>query len=133
DFAQTAIGGSPAVQTSAGSAASGLANTFAFGTAGGTTVPFYAGQSAAQGTNFAARWTGMIEIATPGPTTFTALSDDGMRLYVDNILVLNNDGPHGVGPASGTINLAGGLHDVRVEYTQGGGGNQALLTYAIAG
>src|SRR5205807_10277803 len=103
DFSQSAIAGSPSVQTSAGSAAAGLSGTFAFGSAGGTTVPFYTGQTAAQATNFAARWTGMIDIATPGPTTFTSTSDDGMRLYVDNILVLNNDAAHGVGAAAGTI------------------------------
>src|SRR5262249_34953936 len=71
---------------------------------------------------------------TPGPTTFTTTSDDAFRLYIDNTLVLNNDGSHGIGAAaSGTINLSAGLHDLRVDYTQGGGGDEAQLTYTPAG
>src|SRR5438094_309829 len=76
----------------------------------------------------------MINITTPGPTTFTSASDDAFRLFIDNVLVLNNDGGHGPNaPVSGTANLSAGLHDVRIDYTQGGGGSVAQLLYTPAG
>src|SRR5207249_4475579 len=85
-------------------------------------------------TNFGVVWSGMIEIATPGPTTFTSLADDAVKLYVDNVLILNNDGGHGVtAPASGTANLTAGLHDLRVYFTQGAGGDESLLTWTPPG
>src|SRR5262249_35460035 len=90
----------PAFQTPATAAAAGLAGTFSYGTLNqGASQAFATG---VQTTNFAARWTGMIAIATPGPTTFTSGSDDAVRLYIDGVLVINNDGGHGPnGPVSG--------------------------------
>src|SRR5262249_33435495 len=129
DFSAAATG--PGVQTASFSAATGLDNTFSFGSNNpGGSQAFYSGGAT---TNFAAPWTGMINITTPGPTTFTSTSDDAMKVYIDNVLVLNNDGGHGIGSsASGTINLAAGLHDIRVDYTQGGGGDMAQLSYTPA-
>src|SRR5262249_27970483 len=82
----------PTVQGSAVAAAPGLTGDFAFGsnipsanTSFGTNVPT---------TNFAVRWTGMIDIPTPGPTLFTAVCNEAMKVYVDNVLVVNGDGPH---------------------------------------
>src|SRR5439155_25778685 len=99
------------------------------GTAGGSQA-FYAGGPV---TNFATRWSAMISITQPGPTTFATQTDDGSRLFVDNILVVANDGSHGVQSLSGTINLGVGLHDLRVDYAQGGGGDQAQVSYGPAG
>src|SRR5205823_15020154 len=67
----------PAFQTWPVANSAATANTFSFGTAGGN-VAFYTGGTT---NNFAARWTGMINITQPGPTTFTTTSDDGTRLY----------------------------------------------------
>ncbi|MGE4197953.1 MAG: M12 family metallo-peptidase, partial [Phycisphaerales bacterium] len=58
-------------------------------------------------------------------TDFYALSiesDDGSRLYVGSTLVADNDGLHGMVERSGTIALAAGLHPVRVEFFENGGG-----------
>lgn len=79
---------------------------------------------------FAAQFTGMINIPTAGPQTFAILSDDGSRLFIDGVLVLENDGGQGgTTPLSTTLNLAAGYHDIRLEYIQGtGGANVRLFT-----
>ncbi len=138
DFLTTpAIAGTPTFQTAAVAAAPGLANTFAFGTNAPANL---AGQSFGTNvptTDFGVRWTGMLNVTTPGPTTFTSTSDDAMKVYVDGVLVVNNNasaGGHGPdAPVSGTVTLSAGLHDIRVDYTQGTGGDEALLTWTPAG
>ncbi len=122
--------GSPTFVTSAASTTAGLANTISFGTAGGT-VPFYASQT--QNTNFGVRLQGMINIPQAGAVAFTSSSDDGTRLFVDGTLVVTDDGPHGVQNHSNTINLSAGLHDIRLDFAQGGGGDVAQVFYTVGG
>jgi len=38
--------------------------------------------------HFSARWTGYLNV-TPGTYRFTATSDDGIRVWVDNALIIN--------------------------------------------
>ena len=95
---------------------------------------FFAGQpGATPGTQFGVRWTGMINITQAGPTTFTTSSDDASRLYIDGVLVVDNDNGHGVQAISNTINLSAGLHDLVMYYDQGAGGDQAILSYTPFG
>jgi len=67
---------------------------------------------------FAIRWRGQILITTPGLTTFSLTSDDGSRLYIDNSAapLVDNGGLHPMLQQSGSIWLAAGYHDIRVEY-----------------
>ncbi|HXW10466.1 MAG TPA: LamG-like jellyroll fold domain-containing protein, partial [Steroidobacteraceae bacterium] len=67
---------------------------------------------------FAVRWTGQINIETPGTYTFFLGSDDGSRLYIDNSNepVVDNGGLHPFQEKSGLITLDAGLHEIRVEY-----------------
>ncbi len=64
--------------------------------------------------NFSAVWTRVVEFSG-GRYTFTTTSDDGVRLYVDERLVLDSWRPmHG--SRSATLNLSKGRHTVRLEY-----------------
>jgi hypothetical protein len=62
--------------------------------------------------SIAVRWTGFIDVKTPGKYTVYALADDGARLWVDDTLLTesykSNDGV--------TVELAAGLHPLKVEY-----------------
>lgn len=50
---------------------------------------------------------------------FALESDDGSKLYIDNRLVIDNDGGHAPFGCIGQAELAQGPHEVRVEYFQG--------------
>ena len=65
--------------------------------------------------NFAIRWTGQINIDQTGSHTFFLSSNDGSRLYIDDVLVIDNDGVHDTEELSGVVSLTEGLHTVRVE------------------
>jgi fibronectin-binding autotransporter adhesin len=82
-------------------------------------------------TSVAAQWTGKVQITGAGNYRFFAASDDGSRVFVDGVLVTNNDGSKGTTDLGGiTVPLSAGLHDIRFDYTQGGGGGAAILSYA---
>jgi uncharacterized protein YgiM (DUF1202 family) len=64
---------------------------------------------------FSARWTRTLEFI-PGRYRFTATTDDGVRLWVNNQLIINNWRNQAAQPSFGEIDLAGGLATVRMEY-----------------
>jgi hypothetical protein len=68
---------------------------------------------------FAIDYTGRFWIADPGLYSFALLSDDGAELYIDDQVVIDNDGLHPPLEMKGAIELAGGLHRIRVSYFQG--------------
>lgn len=81
-------------------------------------------------TNFAVRWTGQVQPAYSGNYTFTTWSDDGVRLWVNGVLLVDNWTYHGNTPNSGSIELvAGQKYDLRMEYFQGIGGKVAVLEW----
>jgi PA14 domain/Immunoglobulin domain len=79
--------------------------------------------------NFSARWTGDWDLP-PGNYTFSATTDDGMRIYVDNVLMLNKwiDQP----PTTYTFTRSfanAGRHRLRVEYYENAGGATAMFSW----
>jgi hypothetical protein len=81
---------------------------------------------------FAIEYTGRFWIEKPGPYRFALTSDDGSKLYIDDQLVVDNDGIHPVDTKSGSVDLAGGIHKIRVQYFQGPR-LQVALVLEIAG
>ena len=68
---------------------------------------------------FALNYTGRFWIEHPGRYGFALISDDGSKLYIDDKLLLDNDGLHRAGGAGGWLPLEGGIHKIRVSYFQG--------------
>ncbi len=68
---------------------------------------------------FAIEYTGRFWIQKPGLYHFELTSDDGSRLYIDDQPVVDNDGIHAVVTKSGSVDLSGGIHRMRVQYFQG--------------
>ena len=68
---------------------------------------------------FAIDFRGTIEITTPGSYQFRVRSDDGSKLFIDNKLVVNNDGQHSTQDKSGSITLEKGVFDLKLPYFQG--------------
>ena len=102
-----------------------------------TTINFdYQGGSPGAGINndlFSARWTGEVLAQYTEAYTFTARADDGVRLYVDNKLVVDKFIDQPATDSSGTINLvAGQKYSIRMEYFESYGNAVAQLSWASA-
>ena len=76
---------------------------------------------------FAIDYNGRFWIEKPEKYRFSLVSDDGSKLYIDDHLVINNDGVHPAIAVQGSVNLAGGLHRIRVSYFQGPRYHVALM------
>src|SRR5580704_4073571 len=59
---------------------------------------------------FAIDYNGRFWISKPGSYRFNMLSDDGAKLYIDDQVIVDNDGVHPPQWKDGSIELAGGLH-----------------------
>ena len=66
--------------------------------------------------DFSARWVGTIAIAKNDSYTFYAKSDDGNRLFIDDVLVIDDWNDHGATETAAAITLPAGSHRIRVEY-----------------
>ncbi|MBX3365160.1 MAG: S8 family serine peptidase [Phycisphaeraceae bacterium] len=67
-------------------------------------------------------FTAYVDVPVTDVYTFYTNSDDGSRLYVGNVMVVDNDGLHGMQERSGDIALMAGRHAVRVDFFERGGG-----------
>jgi len=83
--------------------------------------------------NFAVRYTGLIDVEHTGEYKFFIFSDDGSRLYIDDILVVNNDGTHGMLEKSGAVWLWSGKHNIRVEYFEKSASEGLIVSYSGPG
>ena len=68
--------------------------------------------------NYGLVYTGYINIPEDGKYTFYIASDDGSKLYIDNSLLIDNDGLHGYSEKSNEISLKKGRLPIRLEYFQ---------------
>lgn len=65
---------------------------------------------------FSVRWAGGLQIPTAGAYTLTTTSDDGVRVWIDDTLVVDAWSNHSTRDDSGTITLSTGWHRIRMEY-----------------
>ncbi len=82
--------------------------------------------------NFSARWEGIINPPVTGAYTFTVVADDGVRLWVNNALVLDK----WIDQAPTTYNVAVNLTQaqnipIKMEFYERGGGAVAKLNWTI--
>lgn len=78
--------------------------------------------------NFTARWTKQQDFST-GTYKFTTLSDDGIRVYVDNDLVIDQWNDHAETIGDTNVAIEAGVHTIKVEYYENGGGATAKFNY----
>jgi len=72
--------------------------------------------------NFGLVFNGYLNLQETGIYTFVLGSDDGSRLYIDDQLLIDNDGIHGNIKVDGSVALEKGFHKLRAEYFQHLGG-----------
>ncbi len=91
----------------------------------GATVDFDAtrGSFRASGAEdeFAVRVTGRIDIDEEGSHAFRVFADDGVRVFIDGVEVVEDDVPHGPRYSNGSIDLAPGSHEVEIRYFENRG------------
>ena len=79
--------------------------------------------------NFTIRWTGMIEVPASATYTFYTQSDDGIQLWVNDVLVIDN-WTNGNTLDSGDIALeAGRKYKIILEYYEADGGAACELSW----
>jgi hypothetical protein len=83
---------------------------------------------------FSARWTGQLYAPVTGTYTFTATVDDGFRLYVGGILLIDKwfDQPPTTYTQAANL-TAGSTYDVRIEYYENGGVSVAKFGWSYPG
>lgn len=62
------------------------------------------------------KFEGYIYIPETANYTISTLSDDGSKLFIDNELVVNNDGIHWLNEAYGAVKLEKGFHKINISY-----------------
>lgn len=104
------------------------------------TVNFNWGSGTPSGTaltspdTFSVRWSGRVLAPVTGSYTFTTTSDDGVRLWVNNQLIINNFTDHSATNNSGVINLtANTYYDIWMEFYENGGSAVARLFWSYPG
>ncbi|MCA9956409.1 MAG: hypothetical protein KC434_16890, partial [Anaerolineales bacterium] len=86
------------------------------------------GPSGLPADGFSARWSKYIDVAA-GTYRFTTTADDGIRVYVDNSLVINQWSDHPAQTFTADVALSAGHHQITVEYYENGGFAVAKLTW----
>jgi hypothetical protein len=79
--------------------------------------------------DFAIRYKSYLKIEKPGEYRFYTYSDDGSKLFINNKMVVDNDGDHGALECSGKITLEKGIYPIDVHYFNGGGNGWLEVFY----
>jgi hypothetical protein len=77
-------------------------------------------------TNFAIRYTGSLNVTEEAEYDLCLTSDDGSRLFLEDTLVVDNDGAHAASEKCELVYLEPGEYQLRVEYFQGASATVAL-------
>lgn len=78
--------------------------------------------------NFSVRWTRNV-VLNPGRYKFTTRTDDGVRLWVNNQLIVDRWFPQSLSSGEGQIELYGGPVSIKMEYFDLTGGAEAHLSW----
>lgn len=82
---------------------------------------------------FALRFVGELLVENPGKYTFYSNSDDGSMVYINDEIVVDNDGTHGSREKSGKVDLDVGRHDIEVTFFDQTGSERLEVTWAGPG
>ena len=83
--------------------------------------------------NYGFSFTGYLQVPADGFYDFWTNSDDGSRLWIDDALVVDNDGLHAARDAFGNRGLAAGPHRIRVDFFERTGLDRLAVTWRTPG
>jgi len=70
-----------------------------------------------------------IKIEKKGEYTFYSKSNDGSQLFINNKMIIDNNGKHITMDRNGKVTLDPGKHSIKVIYFQAGGGKVLNVEY----
>lgn len=79
---------------------------------------------------FATRWSGQVRIEAAGAYTFRCVSDDGHRMWIDGVQVLDAWDESSHDNTTNAVTLERGWHDIVIDQLEGSGAARAQLTVA---
>jgi hypothetical protein len=82
---------------------------------------------------FAFEFQGFIDVPATGVYRFYIRSDDGSRLWLDDVLTVDNDGLHSSRELSSAVALEKGLHPLRVAMFEQSGGFELGVSWSGPG
>ena len=82
---------------------------------------------------FCVRWTGLLRAPVAGTYTFWTTTDDGVRLWIDGVRIINKWQPQSPTTWSASIDLDGDPVSIRMDYYEAGGGALARLEWRTPG
>ena len=88
---------------------------------------------AARKQNYALLFEATLDVPEDGEWNFATRSDDGSWLWIDGELVVDNPGLKPATRKDGRVNLSKGAHELRVAFTQGGGGAELKVLWSGPG
>lgn len=83
--------------------------------------------------NFSVRWEGLLRAPESGNYLFQTVSDDGVRVWVDGVQIINNWTDHGAATDT-SVNVAlvaGEVYPIVMEYYENGGQSVARLRWRL--
>jgi PKD repeat protein len=83
--------------------------------------------------NYAVRFSRKAYFATSGSYSFSARTDDGVRLFVDGTNVIDDWRDMPPTDHTATVSLSAGWHDLRMDYYENAGGAVATLSWTGGG
>jgi putative membrane-bound dehydrogenase-like protein len=81
------------------------------------------------GSEYCARWSGVVRCPADGIYSFSTNSDDGSQLFIDGELLVDNSGSHGMREKSKRTKLTAGEHTLVLEFVEEGGGSGCILSW----
>lgn len=80
--------------------------------------------------HYSVRWSGSLEAEQAGSYTIYATADDGVRVWIDDQLIVNDWSNHAAETVTAKLNFAArSRHRIRMEYFQGAGGAVVRLAW----
>jgi len=83
------------------------------------------------GKQFSVIWSGRLYAPRSGRYKFYTESDDGSFLYINDKLVVNNEGDHGIKTIEGKMQLTEGYHDIKIKYFNSAGSSHIKVFWEI--
>lgn len=74
-----------------------------------------------------------LQVNIAGTHKFSLSSDDGSRLFINGIKVIDNDNLHGTTMVESNVNLSAGISTIKVEYFQNMGSKSLMLLWKEPG